>query len=210
MSSLMTHWPLARLSLSTLEYLFISSFFIDLKSYSIFITNPRHSVCYFFIYSYLIYCTSHSHLMVPLSLIPFDFLFFNLPPSFFLFLYLSLSSLSTSLYIYSCQLNYLLFFFHSLFSSSFSLYVYSSSFLSYCLQHVLYFHLSPSLPFQVFLPIFFSFYSFLSVSPPSIYLFLSLLTSSLLLSCPVNWGCRIHWLHLCRGVRPPPHTHTHT
>ena len=21
--------------------------------------------------------------------------------------------------------------------------------------------------------------------------------------CPVNWGCRIHWLPLCRGVRPP-------
>ena len=22
-------------------------------------------------------------------------------------------------------------------------------------------------------------------------------------SCPVGWGCRIHRLHLCRGVRPP-------
>ena len=22
--------------------------------------------------------------------------------------------------------------------------------------------------------------------------------------CPVSWGCRIHWLHLCRGVRSPP------
>ena len=21
--------------------------------------------------------------------------------------------------------------------------------------------------------------------------------------CPVSWGCRIHWLHLCRGVRTP-------
>ena len=21
--------------------------------------------------------------------------------------------------------------------------------------------------------------------------------------CPVGWGCRIHWLHFCRGVRPP-------
>ena len=21
--------------------------------------------------------------------------------------------------------------------------------------------------------------------------------------CPVGWGCRIHPLHLCRGVRPP-------
>ena len=24
-------------------------------------------------------------------------------------------------------------------------------------------------------------------------------------NCPVGWGCRIHWLLLCRGVRPPPH-----
>ncbi len=24
------------------------------------------------------------------------------------------------------------------------------------------------------------------------------------LHCPVSWVCRIHWLHLCRGVRPPP------
>ena len=22
--------------------------------------------------------------------------------------------------------------------------------------------------------------------------------------CPVEWGCRIHWLHLCRGIGPPP------
>ena len=25
----------------------------------------------------------------------------------------------------------------------------------------------------------------------------------LLLLCPVGWGCRIHWLHLCRGLRLP-------
>ena len=24
------------------------------------------------------------------------------------------------------------------------------------------------------------------------------------LNCPVGWGCRIHWLHLCRGLRLPP------
>ena len=23
-------------------------------------------------------------------------------------------------------------------------------------------------------------------------------------NCPVGWGCRIHWLLLCRGVRSPP------
>ena len=23
-------------------------------------------------------------------------------------------------------------------------------------------------------------------------------------NCPVGWGCRIHRLLLCRGVRPPP------
>ena len=27
---------------------------------------------------------------------------------------------------------------------------------------------------------------------------------SLTSSCPVGWGCRIHQLHLCRGVGPPP------
>ena len=25
----------------------------------------------------------------------------------------------------------------------------------------------------------------------------------IILSCPVGWGCRIHWLHLCRGVSSP-------
>ena len=25
-----------------------------------------------------------------------------------------------------------------------------------------------------------------------------------ILFCPVSWGWRIHWLHLCRGVRPLP------
>ena len=25
-----------------------------------------------------------------------------------------------------------------------------------------------------------------------------------ILNCPVGWGCRIHRLLLCRGVRPPP------
>ena len=27
-----------------------------------------------------------------------------------------------------------------------------------------------------------------------------------ILICPVGWGCRIHRLHLCRGVRTPPPT----
>ena len=26
----------------------------------------------------------------------------------------------------------------------------------------------------------------------------------IILVYPVSWGCRIHWLHLCRRVRPPP------
>ena len=26
----------------------------------------------------------------------------------------------------------------------------------------------------------------------------------LILNCPVGWGCRIHRLHLCRGVKPHP------
>ena len=42
-----------------------------------------------------------------------------------------------------------------------------------------------------------------------IFVYLSLVNSlqinlSWLNSCSVSWGCRIHWLHLCRGVRPPP------
>ena len=32
-----------------------------------------------------------------------------------------------------------------------------------------------------------------------------LIVTSPKLDCPVGWGCRIHWLHLCRGVRPPPY-----
>ena len=24
-------------------------------------------------------------------------------------------------------------------------------------------------------------------------------------NCPIRWSCRLHRLHLCRGVRPPPH-----
>ena len=35
---------------------------------------------------------------------------------------------------------------------------------------------------------------------PFLFLFLSLS-----ISCPVGWGCRIYRLHLCRGIRPPPH-----
>ena len=27
---------------------------------------------------------------------------------------------------------------------------------------------------------------------------------TLIPACPVGWGCRIHRLLLCRGVRPPP------
>ena len=34
---------------------------------------------------------------------------------------------------------------------------------------------------------------------------------TLFLLSPVSWCCRIHRLHLYRGIRPPPpHTHTHT
>ena len=35
-------------------------------------------------------------------------------------------------------------------------------------------------------------------------LFNGILTSIGYLMCPVGWGCRIHWLRLCRGVRTPP------
>ena len=37
------------------------------------------------------------------------------------------------------------------------------------------------------------------------YMYISLYHIHVLL-CSVGWGCRIHWLLLCRGVRPPPPT----
>ena len=46
----------------------------------------------------------------------------------------------------------------------------------------------------------------LRVRPEEPFLLLKyILTLALILFsyCPVSWGCRIHWLHLCRGVRPP-------
>ena len=30
-----------------------------------------------------------------------------------------------------------------------------------------------------------------------------------LFTCPVSWGCRKHWLHLCTGARPPPPMSVH-
>ena len=35
------------------------------------------------------------------------------------------------------------------------------------------------------------------------WIFLAQLSYSTFI-CSVSWGCRIHWLHLCRGVSPPP------
>ena len=54
--------------------------------------------------------------------------------------------------------------------------------------------------------------SFLSFSFPlaflttlfCLYLPLHLFINASFISCPVSWGFRIHWLHLCRGVRPHP------
>ena len=30
------------------------------------------------------------------------------------------------------------------------------------------------------------------------------LIMTLIFISPFGWGCRVHWLHLCRGVTPPP------
>ena len=50
---------------------------------------------------------------------------------------------------------------------------------------------------------------FLPISVFYILLFYSLsyvtIAVTIAVTCPVGWGWRIHWLHLCRGVRPPPH-----
>ena len=47
-------------------------------------------------------------------------------------------------------------------------------------------------------------YLYSSDSLCSVYL-LCLFCSSPTAPCPVSWGCRIHWLHLCRGARLPPY-----
>ena len=39
---------------------------------------------------------------------------------------------------------------------------------------------------------------------PFFFFLCSLIFLSHLVNCPVGWGCRIHRLHLCRGVRPHP------
>ena len=36
----------------------------------------------------------------------------------------------------------------------------------------------------------------------SFFLYILFLSFSMLNYCPVGWSCRIHWLHLCREVRP--------
>ena len=37
-----------------------------------------------------------------------------------------------------------------------------------------------------------------------VYIYIYIYNFSQDWSCPVGWGCRIHWLLLCRGVRPSP------
>ena len=45
----------------------------------------------------------------------------------------------------------------------------------------------------------------LSTTNKDTFLILSLLLSfSFLSHSPINWACRICWLHLCRGLRLPP------
>ena len=59
---------------------------------------------------------------------------------------------------------------------------------------------------KIYLYLLFSFlFCFFSLDPSlllNFYLYFIFLFL-LLLNCPVSWGCRIRWLHLCRAVRPP-------
>ena len=41
----------------------------------------------------------------------------------------------------------------------------------------------------------------LQTNPPSYNILLHTYTQTH--ACTVDWGCRIHWLHLCRRIRPP-------
>ena len=51
---------------------------------------------------------------------------------------------------------------------------------------------------------FILYFIFLFICFNLFYSFIIIDTVALISDCPVGWGWRIHWLHLCRGVRPPP------
>ena len=109
-----------------------------------------------------------------------------------------------SIFIHSNLSIYLSFFFHIY--SSLSIHIY----LSFLYIHIppLYQPLLvfsyPSIFVSIYLAVFIYFSQFISTIS-FIYLFFSYIYIRLFI-CPVGWGCRIHRLHRCRGVRHPPPT----
>ena len=114
--------------------------------------------------------------------------FFCQAPFFLFFIYWFF--LRTFLSVFSFFLSFHVF---SLFYVGFSwvFFYFCSFFLSFILSFFFCFSC---------LPLFFS------LLPSSVLYFYSYVTATQNLFCLVGWGCRIHWLHLCRGVDPPPLT----
>ena len=107
---------------------------------------------------------------------------------FFLSFYLCLS-FSLLIYLHPFSFNLRFYYFYDYFQlSSFSFIPYFSLSLSISLLFIFFFCF-PVLYLSTFNVFIHSSYIIFLVSN---------------YSCPVSWGCRIHWLHLCRGVRPPP------
>ena len=84
----------------------------------------------------------------------------------------------------------------------FCVHIYLSSYLSTYVSQSVYIYLSiylslfRSIYLSILVPIYLSIYLSKSAST---YLSVHIHSSA----CPLDWDCRIHWLHLCRGVRPP-------
>ena len=88
--------------------------------------------------------------------------------------------------------------------------------LSLSLSLYIYIYIYPTIFYFIFFFSIFSIFFFLSPSSTLLPLMFSSITLSVsffkylffscfqFLSCPVSWNCRIHQLHLCRGVRLPP------
>ena len=91
-------------------------------------------------------------------------------------------------FIFSFAYFFFIIFFHSLHI------IFSFQSLSLSFKFLLYFILKHCSNFHF--SIFFNFF-FFNFFPFSNSYFIPV-------SCPVAWGCKIHWLCLCRGVRPPP------
>ena len=166
---------------------FISSFsFFPLYSYFLFPFLFCHSLCV--LYSFILFLP----LTIPLFSRSSNVPLFFLPLFFFSFNQLLFDSLSFYLFSLSHFLSV------PLFSYSLSLSLSAFSFSSSLLPIPFFlFHL---LPFRFFF--FFFYFMWLQMFWFSVKLNHSDDKIFLLWQSPVGWGCKMHWLHLCIGIRP--------